>query len=40
LGRFSLSHKPPRLLSGTSTLLLDSLDDTMENTVVKPPPGG
>jgi hypothetical protein len=31
-----LCQKPPRLLSGTSSVLLDSLDDALENPGVRP----
>ena len=31
-----LCQKPPRLLSGTSSVLLDSLDDALENPAVRP----
>ena len=33
---YSLCQKPPRLLSGTSSILLDSLDDALENPWVWP----
>jgi hypothetical protein len=35
---YSLCQKPPRLLSGTSSVLLDSLDDAPENPGVRPLP--
>ena len=34
--RHPLYQKPPRLLSGTSSVLLDSLDEALENPAVRP----
>jgi hypothetical protein len=35
---YSLCQKPSRLLSGTTSILLDSLNDTLENPGVGPLP--
>jgi hypothetical protein len=35
---YSLCQKPQRFLSGTSSVLLDSLDDALENPGVRPLP--
>jgi hypothetical protein len=36
---YSLHQKPSRLLSGTTSVPLDSLNDALENPGVRPPPG-